>query len=158
MGNRIMTLQKRLLTAFFIMILIQMLLGAVLIFGVARLNTDTINNKYNIEASPYELLGTSATLMNQYTESTYVKLIGQIEKDADILSDETYLEKVNNELVNRYSYLVVRDGDKIIYAGSDDMPDDIEESLPKYNDGINDADISYYIGKNKNIISYATKC
>lgn len=147
-----MTLQKRLLTAFFIMILIQMLLGAVLIFGVARLNTDTINNKYNIAASPYELLGTSATLMNQYTESTYVKLIGQIEKDADILSDETYLEKVNNELVNRYSYLVVRDGDKIIYAGSDDMPDDIEESLPKYNDGINDADISYYIGKNKNIM------
>ncbi len=134
------------------MIVIQMSLGAALIFGVTRLNATSINNKYNIEVSPFELLGTSATLMNLYTESTYERLANQLETDSEALTNQDFLDEINVELVDRYSYLIVRTDGNLIYKGSDELPEDIESVLPEFKGSENDKALSYYIGDNKNIM------
>lgn len=80
------------------------------------------------------LSGNSMQIFNRLTQSSQRAIGEKISTDPDSFADLAYLEAVNQDLKNKYAYLIVRKGDTFIYSGLEDEDSDIYRHLPDYDE------------------------
>ena len=141
-----MKLRTKLIITFLILILVPVLFTGLAFFGIAKYQVITIKKLYGIESASYETLSNTTAMLSRITSVIYSDIEKVAEEDPDALEDLEYLDGINDELEDRYSFLIVKKGDEFIYLGDDVDPEGLLENLPEYGDYDPEQDVGIYIG------------
>lgn len=125
-----MKLKTRLTVSFCIILFVPILLAVVVVMGFQKYQFKTIETTYGLEAGNYRDLMNPLQLLNRYTKGNYEILMQKVSENPDHFLDPDFLNRINEELQHKYSYLLVRKEEDIIYAGQ--KTDLQEEDLPGY--------------------------
>lgn len=101
-----MKLSKKLVISFIIIAIfpIMTMFGAVMILG--RCQIDSIEEKYGIEISTYEMLYNPVGMLNQITDNVKEQLHEINEKNPQNLENTDYLKKFNSSLLSNIHLLL----------------------------------------------------
>lgn len=141
-----MKLRTRLIISFCIIIFVPVLLAVATIWGFGRYQMKAVRQIYNIDGNAYDYFVNSFKVLSHFTKSDYEKLQKVAKNTPEKLEDRDYLEKANRALAEKYSYLLVRKGDSLIYEGRDERESLLDENLPEYDsDVLQGAGSGFYI-------------
>ncbi|MBE6014355.1 MAG: HAMP domain-containing histidine kinase [Lachnospiraceae bacterium] len=140
-----MGLQKRLITSFLIMIIMPILLTAGVILGLTRFYTSHLEKKYNIDTTEYVFMGNSIKFPDQYSKTIYDEMTDVLHHNPEKFADLEYFRGVNTSMSYQDSYIVVRDGERILFDGSGIEDSKLYQHLPKYNATAIDINRGIYI-------------
>lgn len=141
-----MKLRTRLIISFCIIIFVPVLLTLATLWGFGRYQMKAVRQIYNIDGNAYDYFVNSFKVLSHFTKSDYEKLQKVAKKTPEKLQDPSYLETVNGELAEKYSYLLVRKGRDLIYEGRDERESFLDENLPEYDsDVLTGAGSGFYI-------------
>ena len=139
-----MKIKTKLTIAFCIIIFVPILLATATIVGFCNFQAHAIEETYGIKnADAYSVIN-SVQLLNRYTVADFQKIQKKIQKDANELVNMTYLQELNDELKQKYSYLIIRRGSQLYYNGGSDNQI-VVDSLPDYGSTGSEAGIGTYI-------------
>ncbi len=140
-----MKLRTRLIIAFCIILLVPFLMFGAALLGITRFQM-VLEQNYGVSVS-LENVSDSMQIITSSTQSVLEKLQEQAQTDTQKLLDPSYLEEINEELQERFSYLLVRKGTGLYFNGSDEDVSALFEELPPYQ-GLEDAtDSGYYLSE-----------
>lgn len=142
-------LKTRLIFAFICMIVLPVLLISISFYGFTRYQLHLMEKNYGIEVT-YDSLSNNASLISNVTSAYTQQIEKQLEEDPSKLLDKEYLENINTQLDNKFSFLVLRIEDEIVYSGIDGEQDlnenELYSKLPDFDDDLEDREISIYLG------------
>ena len=87
------------------------------VFGVMKMGLNSMEQKYDLDQSSYEMILNPMSMLGHMTASTVKELEQVMKDDPDKLLDQAYLEKLNERLSNHSSYLLVKKDWQNIYSG-----------------------------------------
>ncbi|MDD3794972.1 MAG: HAMP domain-containing sensor histidine kinase [Lachnospiraceae bacterium] len=141
-----MKLKTRLKVAFCAIILVPIILFAAAIFGFSQYQVKSIEKTYGISFS-IESLSSSLQILSQSTEELCDKMRNTAETDPDQFLNFSYLQGLNDEMIQKSSYLLLRKGEELYYNGTEDTVTKLFSELPDYGDNDTASDGGTYIGK-----------
>lgn len=147
-----MKLKTRLSVSFCIIIFVPILLSVFVIFGFQNFQMRTIEQTYGIETGNYDYLINSVQLLNQYTKHDYKYLLDKISENPDQFLDQAFLDQMNERLLGKYSYLIVRKEEEIIYPKEDKKAQEIIKDLPGYRRDEPDAESGIYMDGEEQVL------
>lgn len=142
----IMKLKTRLIISFFVIILIPFLLFGVALFGFSRYQISVIEDSYGIPVT-LENLSNSMQVIGSSTQEVFERLKLQAQEKPEELLDTGYLEHVNQELLEKFSYILVRKDGELYYNGSGEDVSKLFCELPSFREFSSSSDGGSYIGK-----------
>ena len=131
-----MKLRTRLIISFFIIIVVPVLLAGATVWGFGQHQMKAIRQIYKMDGNAYDYFVNSFKVLSHFTKSTYEKLQKVAKEAPEKLEDQAYLDEINRELDGKYSYLIVRQEDKLVYEGSKEAEDSLRENLPEYDSDV----------------------
>lgn len=146
-----MKIKSKLMISFLIIILVPVLLSCAVLAGFHNFQIKAINESYGITDSEEMWLTNSVLLLKKVTEQDYAKYAKLAADDPDKLLDEKYLEKENEALSEKYSYLIVKNGANIIFNGGDDNRD-VLLTLPKISNVQSGSEVSSFMDSDDKVI------
>lgn len=141
-----MKIKTKLIAAFIIIILVPV--GLVPLFGVilSRKQVRLIEENYDIDTDGYEDVSNPIILFNKLTMKNYHDIAKATDETPEKFEkDKDYLERLNEKLSKKYSFLIVRKGSDIIYNG-DETNNKIVDNLPRYGNYNYDSENGIYLG------------
>ena len=150
-----MKLKTKLLITFFTIILVPMALIYVCMTALGSYQSRSLKSDYGISGVGDLYSGASVQVFNSMTMSIQKDISRAVQSDPDQFENRTYLVTLNQRLAGKYSFLIVRKGDAILYNGGDLGTEELEAELPDYNDvGVGDNQpASVFTGKSKLLIN-----
>ena len=143
-----MKLKNRLIIVFCIMFLGPVLLFAAIFTGFGF---HQVKNLEKIEFSMNYVIN-SAQAISESTSRLWEEMDNQAEKDPDAFLTFSYLQKLDESLQDKLSYLLVVKDDELFYQGRRaEKAEELMKILPPYDDGEDDGK-GVYIGGNKGAI------
>ena len=142
-----MRLKTRLTIAFFIIILVPVLMAGLAFVGFGNYQMRSIEESYDIDEVTYETLSNSLQIVSKFTQSIFEEMRGDANGNADVFLDTEYLAGLNDRLRERYSYLIVRREGVLYYSGSNGNITKLFRELPGYGDYTQASDSGMYIGR-----------
>jgi signal transduction histidine kinase len=139
-------LKDRLLTAFFIMIAMPIMLLSVTAGTIISLQTNSIQESYDVEADTAQIISNPVQILNRLTRGIYNEIKLAALKEPQLLEDEAFINHLNMELTDKYSFIAVRKGEQFIFSGNDMMLNNIKASLQKFGEYSTDVDGGMYVG------------
>lgn len=127
-----MKLKTRIVISFFIIILVPIIFTSAALYAFTNYQLKAIEEQYGIENPTYESLANTAQMITNLTRNTFAKIEEQAEVNPANLENVQYLESLNTELANKYSYLLVKVQDKVIYTGTNDDISELLKQLPEH--------------------------
>jgi len=139
-------LKSRLIAAFFIMIAMPVMLLIVAAGTIVRFQMNSIHESYDVEADTLQIITNPIQILNRLTRGVYneIKLVSL--KSPEKLEDEEYINKLNQELLDKYSFLTIRKKDTYLYTGDSYKLNQISNSLPEFGVYNQDIDGGMYVG------------
>ncbi len=126
-----MKIKTKLIVSFCIIIFVPIILISMVLFGFHQVQRYIFQRDYGItDANPLNFIS-SVKLLDRYTLEEFQELIVIAETNPDELLNAQYLDSMNGRLNAKFSYLVVRTGNIIIYNGGADNMDELE-ALPPF--------------------------
>ncbi len=141
-----MKLKGRLLTAFFIIIAMPVMLLAAAAGTIVRFQLNSIQESYDMEADTLQVITNPIQILNRLTRGVYNEIKLDALKSPEKLEDQAYINKLNRELMGKYSFLAIRKNDSYLYVGNQIKFDQIDSSLPKFGVYNTDVDGGMYVG------------
>lgn len=138
-----MKLRTRLIVSFCIIIFVPVMLAGVALWGFSQIQMKQLNQMYDVNTEPYEYLTNSVRVLSRFTKANYEELQKMAEENPENLEKQDFLKQINTELTGKYSFLVVRKNEKIIYSGNEKIP----EGLLEYSEGDDGNDAGTYLDK-----------
>ena len=143
-----MKFKNKIIISFCIIIFIPILLAVAVLFGFQKIQLKSIEQTYGVESDDYSYFSNSMQLLSRFTRESFETLLDLSKHDPDKLEDKAFLEQMNDTLREKYSYLVVRRGDELIYVG-DDKESSLLTDLPAYGGEESGADTGIYVDGDK---------
>ena len=112
-----MKLLTRIKISYFLAFICPVVLILATVFGVMKMGLNSMEQKYDLDQSSYEMILDPMSMLGHMTASTVEELEQVTEEDPDKLLDQVYLEKLNERLSNHSSYLLVKKDWQNIYSG-----------------------------------------
>lgn len=147
-----MKLKTRIIISFFIITLVPLIFTGVALYGFSNYQLKAIEKQYGIENPTYESLANTAKMISSMTRHTFNTLKERAETNPESFEDMQFLESVNTELATKYSYLLIRLGEKITYEGQEKLNPVIVENLPQYGDFAGSSEGSVYFINEANVL------
>ncbi len=141
-----MKLKDRLLTAFFIMIALPIILLSVAAGTIVRFQTNSVQQSYDVEADTIQILTRPIQILNLLTRGTYNEIKLAALKTPEKLEDKSYIQNINKELSYKYSFVSIRKNGKFIFTGNKDKLNMISGELQEFGVYNTDVDGGMYIG------------
>ncbi len=142
-----MKLKTRLIVAFITVAILPVILAALFILLVGKYQLSAIEKTYEISGTSVETLSNPMRMLGQLTVQPYRDLSKVAESTPRQLEDATFLEKFNDNLRKKKSYLLVRRGDTIVYMGTDlDSATFVIDQLPGYEENRTTSENGVYLG------------
>ncbi len=141
-----MKLRTRLIISFCIIIFVPVLLAVATLWGLGQFHVRTPRRIYNLGGETYEYFVNAYRMLSGITDKDYENLREIAEDTPGKLEDEAYLRQADEELEEKYSYLIVRKGEDIVYDGDPGESGFLEDRLPGYGkEGETGADSGFYL-------------
>ena len=102
-----MKLKTRLVVAFLTVVILPVILSGSVIFAVGKYQMNCIEKTYGISGTSVESLSNSIKTLGQLTMEPYRELCNEIDRTPQKMEDAAFLEKINQELEEKKSYLDV---------------------------------------------------
>ncbi len=150
-GEDFMKLKTRLVIAFITVTILPLFLSVTVIFTFSKLQLRAIEENYGITGATYEYFTNPTKTLNKVTETAYQQLHITANRAVEKFDDITYLDGINQELRTMNSYLIVREGEQIVYSGSDTAAL-LYEKLPDYGNFEQSSENRTYIGGDLQIL------
>lgn len=125
-----MKLRTRLIISFCIIIFVPVVLAGVTMWGFGQFQMKALRQVYNMDGNAYDYLTNSLKVLSHFTKADYETLQKVAEEQPEKLEEQAYLDKINQELAGKYSYLIIRKNDTIIYG--EESNSEILTKLPEY--------------------------
>lgn len=127
-----MKLKTRIIISFFIIVLEPLLFTGIAFLLFTQYQFNVIEQEYGIENPTYQSLSNTAEVVNRLTneKAAAIRLIAQ--ETPGKFRDIEFLDTLNKELEEMYSYLLVREDDRITYYGCEEYPSELINRLEKY--------------------------
>ena len=151
-----MKLKTRLIIAFFVIICVPLLLAGVSLVGFSTYQIRNLEDHLGISGVTYENMSDSVQVLNKATNSNFEQIKAKGSENPDAFLNRDYLDQLNDELKEKYSFLIVRKGDSLYYSGSDESVNKLFPELPEYSDVVSQSDSGVYIGKDVNCLLYTS--
>ena len=113
-----MKLRTRLAVSFLTVTVVPMLLICMAILGLNSYQSNLIRKTYGLTNQTNLLSGNSMQVFNRLTEASQDKIRETMENDPGLFEDMEYLEELNETMLTKYAYTIVRKGDELIYVGN----------------------------------------
>lgn len=141
-----MKLRTRLIISFCIIIFVPVMLAGAAIWGFGKVQAKALRQIYDMEGSAYEYFVNSIKVLSRFTKAEYEALQKTARENPQQLEDQQYLEDINKKLQEKYSYLIVRREDELVFDGGQEKETSLNESLPEYDSNeAKDADFGFYL-------------
>jgi len=140
-------LKDRLLTAFFIMIAMPIMLLAIAAGTIVSLQMNSIQESYDVEADTVQIITNPIQILNRLTRGTYNEIKLAALKAPERLEDEAYINKWEEELQDKYSFITIRKNEEFIYTGNETKLDIIADNLQAFGVYNTEVDGGMYIEK-----------
>ena len=90
--------------------------------------------------------------MNALTSDTFEEIKRIAREAPETFENPDYIEKVNQALQKKDSYLIIRKNNEIIYRGTKEKHTEVESMLPQYGSTISSEDSGILIGEPENFL------
>lgn len=144
-----MKIRGRLITAFLIIILIPVILLTVVLTMIISMQVgalDTAKEDGTIQTDVVVSLSNPVQILNRNTKEIFDEIKNTASVNPNRFLDEGYVRSVNEKLQKKYSFLVVRKSNSLIYEGEANLSKEIKERFPAYGMYTGDAEAGLYIG------------
>lgn len=141
-----MELKRRLRVAFLIIIFLPLLMVCAIGKAIITYQVNSIQETYDIESSTVQLITNPLQILNRVTRDVYNRVKLAALKNPEYLENINYIKELNNELKDKYSFIVARKGKEFIFEGDSAKLDLIRNSLPEFGVYSTDVDGGIYVG------------
>lgn len=141
-----MKLKDRLITAFFIMIAMPIMLLAAAAGTIVSLQMNSIQEAYDVETNTVQVFINPIQILNRLTRGTYNEIKLAALKDPEKLEDAEYINHLNEELSSRYSFIAVRKNNEFVFVGNGQQLAMIMDDLQDFGAYSTEVDGGIYIG------------
>lgn len=138
-----MRLRTRLIISFCIIIFVPVMLAGVTIWGFGEFQMRALKQAYNMDGNAYEYLTNSIKALSHFTKADYEALQKVAEEEPEKLEDQMYLDEINQELTRKYSYLIIRKNENVVYG--EKVKPEILAKLPEYDEEITEGGSGIYV-------------
>lgn len=139
-----MKFKTRLWITFATIIVLPVILTTIAFGIISYLVINSEGKNYGIEIKDFTMLSESISSFGELTEEAFYKLRAQVDLDPSRFLDKEYLNRINQEIEDNSSYLIVRKGDQIYYTGNETAAEQLFDRLPEYGNSYKGADAGYY--------------
>lgn len=146
-----MKIKTKLVISFCIITIVPLVLAGVTFFLFSAAQMRMIEDTYGIHNVDTYGFANSMQILNRYTSEDFVKLQKVADTHAEKLENEEYLDKVNKALQGKFSYLVVRKNEDIIYNGGE-ANEGILHSLAAYGTTASDPETGAYLDSGEEVL------
>lgn len=146
-----MKFRTRLLVTSLTIVLVPLLLTSIAFLFVGGHVEDAENEIGILDGNN---LSISYTIENysHITEEVLEAVKNQIAQDASKLEDREYLDGISGEMNDRISYIIVRKGNSLYYAGNERAAERIFALLPEYGNEVPDSETGYYYNDRRKLV------
>lgn len=127
--------------------MIPIILIAVACGVIANYQVNSIRQSYDVDTNTVEqILTNPIQIMNRVTRGVYndIKLIAL--KNPKKLENVKFMERLNQELEGKYSFVILRKSSEFPYVGNDEKLELIKDNLPNFGIYNTDVDGGIYVG------------
>lgn len=146
-----MKIKTKLVISFCIIIFVPLFLSTVTICGFFNIQIKAIEQNYGIQDADAYNLANPIQLLNRYTAEDFEELKMKAAQDAQAFSNHEYLVKINEQLTEKNSYLIIRQGNRITYNGGTNNTS-IIDVLPDYGTMEYGSNVGTYIDGTQEIL------
>lgn len=146
-----MKIKTKLIISFCIIIFVPTTLAAAAAVMYCNIQARAIEQTYGIKNVDANSIINSVQVLNRYTASDFEELKKTIKQTPASLQDSAYLTQLNEDLSQKYSYLVVRLDGEIFYNGGTDNENVIRQ-LPDYGTTDSKKGVGIYIDNDDEIL------
>ena len=125
-----MKIRTRLAIAFVTITVVPIVLIFVAAFGLVNYQEHLFQKTYGLSEQIDLLSGNQTQVFNRLTQGIQEEIREAVGENTDLFEEPAYLSKVNEELRDKYSYLVIRKGKDITFCGSEDGRELCERLAP----------------------------
>lgn len=148
-----MKIKERLMVAFLIIITIPVIMICAVGGAIITHQMNAIEKSYDVETDTLQILINPVQVLNRMTRSIYNNIETCAKVAPERLEDEKYLDEINRELRDRYSYLVLRKNGVYTYVGNSGEFEGVKDSMPAYGADSSGIDGGYYLsGENPSLV------
>lgn len=142
-----MKFKTRLIIAFLTVIMIPVALTSLFVLLLGRYQISAIEKTYGLTGTTVEVLANPIQVLEKLTIEPYEELEETARQDAGKLEDATYLNELNDTLLEKKSFLIVRREDTVTYMGREiEKSGDVIRRLPPRGSTVTDPDGGIYLG------------
>ncbi|MCD2493355.1 HAMP domain-containing histidine kinase [Lacrimispora sp. NSJ-141] len=128
-----MKLRTKLMITFFTIVLVPIAMVYICIFALGSFQARTLKSDYDITGVGDMYSGASVQVFNSLTMNVQHDIYEIANKDPDQFEDAGYQQELNQRLAGKYSFLVIRKGEEIIFSGNTDGDEaELKTELPDY--------------------------
>jgi signal transduction histidine kinase len=139
-------LKGRLITAFFIIIAMPIMLLTAAAGTILRYQMKSIHESYDMEADTMQVITNPIQILNRVTRGVYNEIKLAALKTPEKLENEEYISELEQVLKDKYSFITIRKNGNFLYTSNEEKLDLISNSLPKFGVYNTDVDGGMYVG------------
>jgi signal transduction histidine kinase len=139
-----MKFKNKIIISFCIIIFVPIVLAIAVVFSFQHIQLKAIRQTYGVEGNDYSYISNSMQLLSRFTKEDFEKIFSVAAEHPEQFEDEAYLEQLNDALLEKSSYLLVRKERELVFIG-DDQGVSILTQLPDYGEGEKNANSGTYI-------------
>jgi signal transduction histidine kinase len=127
-----MKLKSKIKISFALLTVVPILIIFFMGLFISSLQIRSIESKYEIDNVGIDSLINPTKLYGKVTGKVYDDIVTKVRSDVDCLKDVEYLKTVNEDLNSKFSFIIVKSDDEIIFNGCSNDDKEIVEKLPNY--------------------------
>lgn len=141
-----MNLKNRLKISFFIIIALPILLAFMIGKTMISWQINSIQKTYDIEVNALQAVMNPVQILNRVTREVFDRIKTYALTSPYLLEDVVFLDTLNNQLKDKYSFLIVKKGQEIIYGGNTKNFEQIKDSIYLCGSYNTEVDGGVYVG------------
>ncbi|WP_034218398.1 HAMP domain-containing sensor histidine kinase [Lachnoclostridium phytofermentans] len=141
-----MDLKNRLKMSFLIIIILPICLAIMTGKLIIEYQLNSIQKTYDMEFNTMQVITNPIQILNRVTRDVFNRIKTKAMKTPWELEDLEYIKELNSELQEKYSFLVVRKDEEIIFVGNAAKYSSVKNNLPSYNNHSTEVDGGIYLG------------
>lgn len=127
-----MKFKSKIKISFIVVTIIPIVMMSFLLAYIGNMQIRNMEEKFGVKNLGIESLANQIKIYNKLTQEVYDSLVVKIRDDVEGIVEPEYLNALNEELNEKYSFLIFKRNDEILYNGCPDSECDIIEKLPDY--------------------------
>ncbi len=134
MERKIMKIRTQLIISFVVIIIVPVCLSLASGYGLSKYQFKLMEKYYEIDEPGYDSLSDSTQLLDKLTQKLYKDTVKVAQTEPEMLERLEFQENLNQQLEKKYSFLIVRKEDEIVYNGGGTGLEELDNKLPDFGD------------------------